>query len=184
MKATDKGKANPEWFLDKTVILGCDSKLSIETGTAEHEFVISKSISKSVFRADLIIQAFRLQAGLHSSNQHSKAIVSINDKEIPLFTDSKMPYGSDYGFDRIVSIRVENYIKDKASLKIKLAVQKSVLWDIDEIRLEITTRKSKLRSWVFFVIGVIASPILDRILNSLLKVTSATTTQHPPPRPF
>jgi hypothetical protein len=168
VKATDKGKANPEWFLDKTVILGYDNQLSTGIGMAECEFTIPKSIGKSVFRADLIIQAFRLQAGLHSSIQHSKAFVDVNEKKIELFMDSRMPYGLDYGFDRSVSIRVENYIKDRPSLKIKLGVQKGVWWDIDEIRLEVTARKSKLRSWIFFVIGIIVSPILDHILNLIL----------------
>jgi hypothetical protein len=119
---TDKGKALPEWFLDKTLILGYDKNLSMSQGTAEWEFIIPKSISKSIYQGELIIETFRYQAGLHSWNQHSKASVYINNKKIELFMDNRMPYGLDYGFERIVSFRVESFIKD-TSLKVKLCVK-------------------------------------------------------------
>jgi hypothetical protein len=136
-------------------------------GTAEWTFDISNSISKHVYRADLVIEAFRYHAGLHSSIQHSVAHIYVNDNEIKLFTDALMPNGLDWGFDRKLSFRVESFIRNKNSLKVKLTVSNGTLWDIDEIRLDIITLNSKVRGWVFFVIGILLSPIADRAVSLL-----------------
>jgi len=168
VKATDKGKVNPEWFLTKTLIIGYDTANSTGPGAAEWELKIPKSISKSIFQANLIVQAFRYHAGVHSPNRHSEASVHINDNEIKIYMDAPMPYGLDYGFDRVISLRVESFIKGGTKLNVKLAVSQGVFWDVDELRLEIITRKHKMRSWVGFAIGLIVGTVWDFLFHNLL----------------
>jgi hypothetical protein len=156
--------------LDKTLILGYDKTVLAGEGTVEHTFPISKSITKSIFRADLIVQTFRYNAGLHSPVRHADASITLNGKEIKLYTDSPMPNGVDWGYDRVLTFRVESFIKGETSLKVKLFVEEGVWWDIDEIRLEMITRKSKLQAWVTFLVGLVIGGVFDYIIKLLTSV--------------
>ncbi len=93
-----------------------------------------------------------------------------------------MPFGTDYGFGREVSYPIERILSDDDKTKedwtLSIDVGKGVLWDIDEISLQIITKRKRYKTgfWVGAIIGGIIGwliPVLLDFLFSFIQYTGS-----------
>ena len=134
------------YFSKNTLIIGMDPNISnnLIGGSIEVVFDIS-SIPANIESANLIITTFRT-------------------------------HGTDYGFNRIDPYPISKWVKElkrhyENDLRIKLAVDSDVVWDVDQISIEdIIYEDEVIKNWVWIVIGALISAGLGIISTILLKV--------------
>jgi len=127
---------------------------------------------KSAIELTLRISAFRYHAGLHSNKKHNRASVLFDGQLVQeLFTDSRMPNGIDYGFDREITCRLNlvNVDATKPEHTVRLEVAEASLWDVDEIRVELTTKRKRVREWVLVLSSLVAGTLLDAAFGKSLQ---------------
>lgn len=174
-KAENEDQKNYWLRLDSTVILGCGQK-NEKPGkcAATWQFDISKLVRQKLISADLRIVTFRTTGGIHTGsnykpNSHDfyQGRLFLNNSLVDnIDLVKQMPYGHDFGFNRLDPYPILNIIEQMKNdgrncLQVKIEVDENVSWDIDEIRIEsIICEKRDLHNWVWLVIGAIISTLL------------------------
>lgn len=178
----ENGDQKNYWLpLDSTVILGRGQQNEKpEKCTAIWKFDISQLVKQRLVSADLRIVTFRTTGGIHTGSQYKpnshefyRGRVYVNDHMVDnIDLIKQMPYGCDFGFNRIDPYPILNIIetikKDKKKkpmskniLQVKISIDENVSWDIDKIRIEsIICEKIDLHNWVWMVIGAVISTLL------------------------
>mgnify|MGYP001052223945 CR=1 FL=1 len=172
-------------LLPSTIMLGRDAETTAGECEAKWTFDIAeesgKDVRKNLHSISLVIECVRLQAGLHADSKyyppdrpidkdkdHPDAWVTISTSQKliqdKLVNNSKMPNGADYGFGSRVEYKLDSFIdklkKENEPLTVTLRVSKGVYWDIDFLRLEITTATKRLRGEVWWVLGLAVGAML------------------------
>jgi len=179
----DRGKVPIDIFRPSTVVLGLNKQNQLEKANAEWSIPISEDIRLNLNRATLIIRSSRIQAGLHLHGRYTPypknldaiARIFLNKKDIDQLhlVEYKMPFGTDYGFGREISYPIENVIdnadKMKQNWNLSLEIGEGVMWDIDYISLEITTKRRRFKSgfWAGIIIGGIVGCVISKLFEFL-----------------
>jgi len=175
-----------QWFASNdTIILGVNINPNLEGngGSAKWEFDISQ-LPKNLVSAHLKIITFRTHGGLHTPAKIAeeainkgcpkKGCVFINDEPVDnIHLMKQMPYGKDYGFNRIDPYPITNWIKKcqkdgKHSFTVTLQVDPQVYWDIDEVSIEsLVHEQPSVRQWVWMFTGALLGALLGAIIDRL-----------------
>jgi hypothetical protein len=189
---TQMRNSNLEYeLLPSTIMLGRDAETTVGKCEATWTFDINeengKDVRKNLHSISLVIECVRLQAGLHADSEyyppdkpidkdkdHPDAWVIISTSQEKLIHDrlvnnSKMPNGTDYGFGSHVEYKLDSFIdklkKENEPLTVTLRVSEGVYWDIDFLRLEITTARKRLRSEVWWGLGLAVGAMLGWVFD-------------------
>lgn len=52
---------------------------------------------------------------------------------------------------------------------LRLDVDQDTLWDVDDVKIEITTRRKRLREWMLVLSSLIAGTLLEALLSNPLE---------------
>lgn len=186
----DHGKVSERILRPSTVVLGLNKQNQLERAHAEWSIPISEDIRLNLNKATLTIRSSRIQAGLHLHgkytpypvNPNAVARILLNTKDLDELhlIEYKMPFGTDYGFGRDVSYPIERIIdgadKKKEYWNLSIDFGEGVLWDIDEISLQVITKRRRYKAgfWTGIILGGIIGAIfgwgIGRLLDWLLLV--------------
>lgn len=184
----DHGNVPDNIFRSSTVVLGLNKQNQPEKAHAEWGIQMSEDKRLNLNKAILTIRSSRIQTGLHLHgayntyplNPNVVARIFLNGKDIDELhlVAYQMPFGTDYGFGRDIAYPIERIIdendKKKENWNLSLEVGEGVLWDIDEISLQVTTQRRRYKAgfWTGITIGGVSGGFfgwgIGRILDWLL----------------
>jgi len=175
------GNVVADWFRPSTIVLGLNADNQKGESHAEWDLPIPEDVRKHLSKATFFVRAIRIQAGLHlhpefapyPENPRAIARILLNGKVVDELhlVESKIPFGTHYGFGREVSYPIENIIdeEDKSLKKwsIELEVGAGVTWDIDEIFVQVTTRRKRMKPGVWLCAGIVIGWFISRLFDWL-----------------
>ncbi len=179
-KELDKQKERKEWYNPSTIILGVNPESPGDDkwngGWAEWTFKTDPKVLKSLTSAYLRITTIRAQGELHSTKEGDKrgyrkrGGVFINEIRIDiLYLVKSTERGEAYGISKVGPYPIIDYIdKEKSEQIVKLQVDPTVAWNIDEVCLELIVKRMPLKSWVWEIIGMIIGALISALIGAHL----------------
>ncbi len=179
-KKLDALKERNEWYGPSTIILGVNpNSHNIDEwkgGWAEWTFKTNQKVLGSLSGAYLKITTIRAQGELHSTKEgdergyRKRGCVFVNGEPIDIiYLVKSTERGEAYGVSRVGPYPITDWIDRKRSEQIvKLQVDPTVAWNIDEVGLELIVKRMRPKSWVWMVIGALISASIGAVVRSFI----------------